>query len=140
LQSPRSTIVAGSLPDGTQWDIEVSARDDADETSGYLWWIGQPGDSGVPTETRVSLPGGPPTIETLVEHGRTYVFAKVPRSIPGAELHVNPTGLASTVSPMLDIDPHLGDVFTATVFFEPVPFSARIVDGNGVTVATWPHL
>jgi len=140
LQSPPSTIVAGSLPDGTRWDIEVSPRDPDDEAAGYVWWIGQPGDSGTPTETRASLPGGEPTIETLVEHGRTFVFAKVPRSVSGAQLHVDPTGLASTVSPMLDVDPHLGDLFTTTVFFEPVPFSARIVDGNGVTVATWPHL
>jgi len=53
---------------------------------------------------------------------------------------VNPTGLASSVSPLLDIDPALGDEFTATVFFEPVPFTAQIVDGDGVTVASWPQL
>src|SRR3954464_14046728 len=140
LQSAPSTIVGGSLADGTQWDIEVSARDANDETAGYLWWIGQPGDSGAPTERRTSLPGGAPTIETLVEHGRTYVLAKVPRSMNGAELHVNPTGLPSSVSPLLDIDPKLGDQFTATVFFQPVPFTAQILDGNGVAVASWPQL
>jgi len=140
LQSPPSTIVAGTLADGTRWDIEVSPRNPSDESAGYVWWIGQPGDSTTPTETRLSLPGGEPTIETLVEHGRTYVFAKVPRSMSGAQLHVNPNGLASTVSPLLDIDPALGDQFTATVFFEPVPFTAHIVDGNGVTVASWPQL
>ena len=91
-------------------------------------------------ETRLSLPGGAPTIETLVEHGRTYVLAKVPRSVSGAELHVNPNGLASSVSPLLDIDPALGDRFTATVSFDPVPFTAHIVDGNGNTIASWPQL
>ena len=85
----------------------MSARDANDETAGYLWWIGQPGDSAAPTERRISLPGGAPTIETLVEHGRTYVLAKVPRSMDGAVLHVNPTGLASSLSPLLDINPDL---------------------------------
>jgi len=140
LQSPPSTIVAGTLADGTRWDIEVSPRNPADESAGYVWWIGQPGDSGPPTETRLSLPGGAPTIETLVEHGRTYVLAKVPRSVSGAELHVNPNGHASSVSPLLDIDPALGDRFTATVSFDPVPFTAHIVDGNGNTIASWPQL
>ena len=118
----------------------MSARNVSEESAGYVWWIGQPGDAAVPSETRASLPGGAPTIETYVEHGRTYVFAKVPRSIQGAELHVNPTGLPSSVSPLLDINPRLGDQFTATVFFQPVPFTAEIVDGNGVAVASWPHL
>jgi len=140
LQSPPSTIVAGTLADGTRWDIEVSPRNPTDESAGYVWWIGQPGDSGPPTETRVSLPGGAPTIETFVEHGRTYVFAKVPRSVTGAQLHVNPNGLEPSVSPLLDIDPGLGDLFTATVFFDPVPFTAQIIDGNGNTVASWPQL
>jgi len=140
LQSPPSTIVAGSLPDGTNWYIKVSPRNPNDEGAGYVWWIGQPGDPGPPSETRASLPGGAPTIETYVEHGRTYVLAKVPRAVTGAELHVDPNGLPSDVSPMLDVDPAMGDQFTATVFFEPVPFTAEIVDGNGRTVASWPHL
>jgi hypothetical protein len=123
LQSTPSTIVAGTLADGTRWDIEVSPRNPRTNQPGYVWWIGQPGDSGPPTETRLSLPGGAPTIETLVEHGRTYVLRKVPRSVSGAELHVNPNGLASSVSPLLDIDPALGDRFTATVSFDPVPFT-----------------
>ena len=53
---------------------------------------------------------------------------------------MNPNGHASSVSPLLDIDPALGDRFTATVSFDPVPFTAHIVDGNGNTIASWPQL
>ncbi|MEY2415504.1 MAG: hypothetical protein QOH53_838 [Ilumatobacteraceae bacterium] len=134
------TIASGTLGDGSPWTIQVSTRNPSNASDGYLWWIGQPGDSAQPTETRISLPTGKPTIETIVEHGRTYVLAKVPLSMTGAQLHINPTGRPSTVVPLLPIDPSLADNFTATVFFEPVPFSARIVDSSGATVATWPTL
>ncbi len=132
------TVVSGMLSDGWGWTIKVSPRDPVDPNTGYLWWIGQPGDTATPTETRPSLPSGAPTIETLVEHGRTYILAKAPRGMTGAELRVSPTGLASTDTPLIDVDPSLADQFTAAVIFEPVPFSARIVDSNGVTVAVWP--
>lgn len=132
------TVVSGMLSDGWGWTVRVSHRDPVDPNTGYLWWIGQPGDTATPSETRPSLPSGAPTIETLVEHGRTYILAKVPRGMTGAELHVSPTGLASTVTPLFDVDPSLADQFTAAVFFEPVTFTARIVDGDGMTVAVWP--
>ena len=132
------TVVSGMLSDGWGWTIRVSPMDPVDPNAGYLWWIGQPGDTATPSETRPSLPNGAPTIETLVEHGRTYVLAKVPREMTGAQLHVSPTGLASTVTPLFDVDPSLADQFTAAVFFEPVPFTAQIVDSNGNTVAAWP--
>ena len=132
------TVVSGMLSDGWGWTIQVSTRNPDQPDAGYLWWIGQPGDSTTPSETRPSLPSGAPTIETLVEHGRTYVLAKVPRGMTGAELHLSPTGQPSTVTPLFDVDPSLADQFTAVVFFEPVPFTARIVDSDGVTVAFWP--
>jgi hypothetical protein len=131
------TVASGTLSDGA-WTIQVSTRDPDKPDAGYLWWIGQPGDSAIPSETRPSLPSGAPTIETLVEHGRTYVLAKVPRGMTGAELHVSPTGKPSTVTPLFDVDPSLADQFTAAVFLEPVPFTARIVDSNGTTVVAWP--
>ena len=134
------TIASGMLSDGWPWTIQVSTRNPSNASDGYLWWIGQPGDSARPTETRISLPTGKPTIETIVEHGRTYVLAKVPLSMTGAQLHLNPNGLPSTVAPLMPIDPSLADNFTATVLLEPVPFSARIVDSSGATVASWPML
>jgi len=140
LRVPRKTIASGMLGDGWPWTIQVSTRNPFNASDGYLWWIGQPGDSAQPSETHISLPTGKPTIETIVEHGRTYVLAKVPLSMTGAQLHINPTGLPSTVVPLLPIDPSLADNFTATVFSEPVPFSARIVDRSGATVASWPTL
>lgn len=132
------TIASGMLADGWGWAIQVSMRNPDDAAAGYLWWIGQPGDSTKPTETRLSLADEAPSIETLVEHGRTYVLAKVPRSMSGAQLHINPNGLPSAVTPLIDVDPDLADQFTAYVFLEPVPFTARIVDSNGETIASWP--
>jgi hypothetical protein len=32
----------------------------------------------------------------------------------------------------------LPDEFAASVFLEPVPFTARIIDADGTTVAFWP--
>ena len=116
LRVPPKTIASGTLGDGWPWTIQVSTRNPSNASDGYLWWIGQPGDSAQPTETRISLPTGKPTIETIVEHGRTYVLAKVPLSMTGAQLHLNPNGLPSTVAPLMPIDPSLADNFTATVF------------------------
>jgi hypothetical protein len=139
LQKQPDTIASGMLADGWAWAIQVSNAPTADKgAEGYLWWIAQPGDSIRPTEIRPSLPAGAPTIETMVEHGRTYVVAKVPRAMTGAVLHINPTGLPTALSPLFDVDPKFADEFTATVFDEPVPFTAQIVDGNGTTVAFWP--
>ena len=90
------------------------------------------------SETRPATPGSGPTIDTFVEHGRTYVLASIPRSMDGAELHVAPTGLPSIVTRLYDVDSTLPGEFAASVFLEPVPFTARIIDANGTTVAFWP--
>ena len=139
LQTAPDTIASGMLADGWAWAIQVSVAPSAGSAAaGYLWWIAQPSDSIRPSEIRPSLAAGNPTIETMVEHGRTYVLAKVPRSMTGAELRINPTGLATTVSPLFDVDAKFADEFTAEVFDEPVPFTAQIVDRDGTTVAFWP--
>ena len=139
LQTPPDTIASGMLADGWAWAIQVSVAPSRDRNpNGYLWWIAQPSDSIRPSEIRPSLPAGAPTIETMVEHGRTYVVAKVPRAMTGSVLHINPTGLPTTLSPLFDVDAKFADEFTATVFDEPVPFTAQIVDRDGTTVAFWP--
>lgn len=136
LQVQPQTVVSGMLSDGRGWTIQVSLRNPADPDSGYLWWIGQ--HLGALSETRPSLPGDRPAIDTFVEHGRTYVLASVPRSMTGAKLHVDPTGLPSIVTPLRDVDSMFPAEFAASVFLQPVPFAAQIVDANGVTVASWP--
>ncbi|MEO8265696.1 MAG: hypothetical protein ABI706_09330 [Ilumatobacteraceae bacterium] len=139
LQTAPDTIASGMLGDGWAWAIQVSVAPGAgNPVEGYLWWIAQPSDSIRPSEIRPSLAAGIPTIETMVEHGRTYVLAKVPRSMTGAFLRISPTGLGSTVSPLFDVDAKFADEFTAAVFDEPVPFTAQIVDRDGTTVAFWP--
>ena len=138
LRAEPRTVVSGMLSDGWGWAIQVSPRNADDEDEGYLWWIGQPGDTTRPSETRPSQPGNAPKIETFVEHGRTYVVGRIPRSMAGAELRVAPTGLASIVTKLHEVDPALPDEFAAAVFMEPVTFTARIVDADGTTVASWP--
>jgi hypothetical protein len=128
------------LADGWGWTIQVSTRNPGDPAAGYLWWIGQPGDSTKPSETRLSLTGAGASIEPFVEHGRTYVLARVPRSMAGAQLHIDPNGLVPAETSLSDVDPGMGDLFAANVFPEPVPFTARITDSAGATVASWPPL
>ena len=140
LQTVPETIKSGMLGDGWAWAIQVSNANPDNSAAGYLWWIAQPSDSIRPSEIRPSLPAGAPTIETMVEHHRTYVVAKVPRSMTGAVLRINPTGLPTTVSPLFDVDAKFADEFTASAFDEPVPFTAQIVDRDGTTVASWPSL
>jgi hypothetical protein len=138
LRAEPDTVVSGMLSDGWAWTIQVSRRSPQDTGQGYLWWIAQPGDTTTPSETRPSAAGDTPMIDTFVENGRTYVLARIPRSMDGAELHVAPTGLDSIVTRLYDVDPALPDEFAAAVFTQPVPFTARIIAANGMTVAFWP--
>jgi hypothetical protein len=138
LQVDPKIVVAGGLADGRGWSIGVSPTTVNDPRGGYLWWIGQPGDTGKASETRPSVPGDAPSIDTFVEHGRTYVLATVPRSMAGAQLHVNPTGKPSLVTSFSDVDADYADLFGASVFLQPVPFTAEIIDRNGTSVAFWP--
>ncbi len=132
------TVVSGMLADGVPWVIQVDRRTDDPTDSGYTWWIGQPDGTREPWQTRPRGPDDGPTIDTFVEHGRTYVLASIPRSMDGAELHVAPTGLPSIVTRLHDVDATLPGEFAASVFLQPVPFTARIIDANGTTVAFWP--
>ena len=138
IQVSPKPIGSGVLGDGLGWSVQVSEANLDNGSSAYVWWISQPGDSIRRTEARASTAAETPSIETFVDDGRTYVLAKVPRSMAGAELHVNPTGLPSTVTPFVDVDPAMADQFAAAPFVEPVPFTAEILDGRGETVASWP--
>ena len=129
------TIISGVLADGRQMVVQVDSLAREGATTRYLWWIAQSDGGLLP---RLSLGEQGPSIETIVEHGRTYVLAKVPGSMKRAELHVNPNGLASIVTRLYHVDPSIADQFAATVFLEPVPFTARITDSDGQIVASWP--
>ncbi|HEX2782349.1 MAG TPA: hypothetical protein VHN36_02110 [Ilumatobacteraceae bacterium] len=129
------TVGSGWL-DGP-WTVQVSTAPD-DATNWFVWWIGQPASTSAPTTGRLSVQGPGPTIETLVDRGRTYVLARVPRSMTDAKLEVNPTGLAPVELTFVDVGADLADVFAAYAFTEPVPFTAQIIDGSGQTVTSWP--
>lgn len=128
----RHTIFSGVIGDGYTATVAVSARTDL---AGYVWWIGQPDASVQP---RLVAGDGGVTIDTRVEHGRTYVMAKVPRSEAGAVLRVNPTGLPTVELTLVDIDPQLPDLFAAYVFVEPVTYTAQVVGNDGEPLTVWP--
>ena len=129
------TVGSGWL--GGPWIVQVSTTS-VNTPEWFVWWIGQPGATATPSETRLSINDPGPGIESLVENGRTYVLAKVPRSIAGATLHVNRNGQPSVELALLDVDAGLSDEFAVYAFAEPVPFTAQIVDTAGQTVASWP--
>ena len=135
LTSALHTVSSGWL-DGP-WVVQVSAAPD-DATNWFVWWIDQPASTSAPTTGRLSVQGPGPTIETLVDRGRTYVLARVPRSMADAKLEVNPTGLSPVELTFVDVGADLADVFAAYAFTEPVPFTAQIIDGTGQTVTSWP--
>ncbi len=136
LDAQPHTVGSGWL--GGPWIVQVSTASSVVTPEWFVWWIGQPGGNSTPSETRFSIAEPGPSIETLVEQGRTYVLAKVPRSMTGATLHVHRNGQPSVELSLLDVDPGLNDEFAAYAFAEPVPFTAQIVDATGQTIANWP--
>ena len=135
LRGEPHTVGSGSL-DGP-WIVQVSAASN-ESTEWFVWWIGQPAANSTPSDSRFSVAGQGPSVETLVDQGKTYVLAKVPRTMAGARLHVNRNGLPSVEVDLIEVDATLDSAFAAYAFAEPVPFTARIVDVSGVTVASWP--
>jgi hypothetical protein len=129
------TVGSGWL-DGP-WIVHVSAAPD-NATEWFVWWIGQPAANSTPSEGRLSLVGPGPSIETFVDHGRTYVLARVPRSMADATLHVNRNGQAPVEVAFVDADASMADEFAAYAFTEPVPFTVQIIDGGGQAVTSWP--
>ena len=136
LDAQPHTVGSGWL--GGPWIVQVSTASSVVTPEWFVWWIGQPGGNSTPSETRFSIAEPGPSIETLVEQGRTYVLAKVPRSMTGATLHVNRNGQPSVELSLLDVDAGLSDEFAAYAFAEPVPFTAQIVDATGQTIVNWP--
>lgn len=132
LQGDRHLVASGSS-DGP-WSVEVSTGPGTDNTEWYVWWIGP--DSTV-SESRVSLSGYGPSIETFVDHGATYVVARVPRALGSAELQVNRNGLPSVHVQFVDAGAQLPAEFAAYAFTDAVPFTAQITASGG-TAASWP--
>ncbi|HEY7626012.1 MAG TPA: hypothetical protein VH761_03050 [Ilumatobacteraceae bacterium] len=119
------------------WFAEVAPGTDGFDW--FVWWIGQPSATGSPSQSRIISNGVLPRIETVVNHGKTYVLARAPRSMDDAVLHINRNGLPSVTIGFVDVGSDVPDRFAAFAFSEAVPFSAQIVSGGG-TAAMWPRL
>jgi hypothetical protein len=131
MPSDHRTLGSGMLGDGSPSTIAVGRNEKLE----YIWGVGQPGGS---MEPRATTTGPGASIETLVERGRTYVFAKASRTTVSPHLRVHRNGLPTAGMELTALDPAFPDVFTAYVFLEPVPFNAEIVDGDGQVIASWP--
>jgi len=81
-----------------------------------------------------------PQIHSVVEGGRTYVLADLPRAIATtAQLEVDRSGLDPVVVPFNDVSADLDRTLAAFAFSEAARFTARIVAADGTVLATWPQ-
>jgi hypothetical protein len=131
MPTNQQTIGSGMMADGSASTLAVGSN----QFGEYIWGVGQTDGS---IETVPSEGGVGASIETLVEHGRTYVFAKAPASSTKPQLRIYRNGLPSVTVELSTLGTEFTDVFAAYVFLEPVPFNAEIVDGDGHIVASWP--
>jgi hypothetical protein len=78
-------------------------------------------------------------INTVVENGRTYVLADLPRAVAAvAQLQVTRSGLDPVLVPFNDTDPTFDRTFAAYAFSEPTPYTAQIIGADGAVLAAWP--
>jgi hypothetical protein len=128
-------VASGTVEGG--WTVSVSSGPGADNAAWLVWWLGQRGTSRSALTSRLSMTGYGPSIESFVDHDKTYVVAKVPRSLGAAVLHVNRNGLTPVEIDFTDTGEDLPAEFAAYAFTDAVPFTAQIVSGGG-TAASWP--
>jgi hypothetical protein len=78
-------------------------------------------------------------INTVVDNGRTYVLADLPRTVAAAaQLQVTRDGLDPVLVPFNDADPTFDRTFAAYAFSEPTPYTAQIIGADGAVLAAWP--
>lgn len=112
------------------WTVRASVASFGDQQQVNWEWSG----NGLSMEL-----DGTATINTVVEIGRTYVLADLPRTIATtAQLQVTRAGLDPVVVPFTDTDAGLDRTFAAYAFSEPAPYTAEIIGPDGAVLATWP--
>jgi hypothetical protein len=130
-KSAAQQIAAGTAADSTPWTISVATGTFGGEKQISWSWS---------TNGLITTPNGTPQIHTVVDNGRTYVLADLPRSIaPSGLLLISEAGHDVTV-PFGDIDPNSDRTFAGYVFSEPGPYNVKVVGPDGGVRAAWPPL
>jgi hypothetical protein len=130
-RSAAQQVASGTGADSVPWSISVaSATSGGQKQLSWSW-----SSNGLTT-----TPNGTPQIHTVVDSGRTYVLADLPRSIaPSGSLVVSRAGVDVTV-PFVDIGPNSDRIFAGYAFSDPGQYSVRIVGSDGNVRAVWPTL
>ena len=132
VQTQARAASFGTDADGEQWIINVGMATFAGDKHEVDWqWPPGGGFGSLAAETA--------WITTVVDGGRTYVLAELPRTVaPTAQLQVLRTGLDPVLVPFNDTDASLDRTFGAFAFSEPIDYTAQIIGPDGAVLATWP--
>ncbi len=124
-------ISFGTDAAGAQWTINVGIATYGDQREVSWQWD----NGGYSTPITAT-----PTISTVVQDGRTYVLADLPRATAPqtAQLQILRDGLEPVLVPFADTDPGFDRTFAAYAFSEPVTYTAQIVGADGALIAAWP--
>jgi len=129
-QTPFVPISFGTDANSDPWKVEVGIATFGDQRQvSWQWPAGG-------FSTRID---DTPKITTVVQDGRTYVLADLPRAVaPTAQLQILREGLEPVLVPFTDTDPSFDRTFSAYAFSEPVTYTAQIVYADGALIAAWP--
>jgi hypothetical protein len=120
----------GTDANSQEWTIRVSIATFGDKQMVNWQW---------PSNGFGSQTVDTPRITTVVESQRTYVLADLPRAVSAsANLQVTRDGMEPILVPFADTDPEFDRTFAAYAFSEPTPYTAQIIDADGIVLANWP--
>ena len=132
-KGPAQEISSGIAGDATPWNIFVAIATSGGQRQISWSWN---------TNGMMTTPNGTPQIHTVVDNGRTYVLADLPRSIAtSGSLLVSRAGVDIDVTmPFVDVDPDADRIFAGYAFSEPGQYSVKILGPDGNVRAAWPTL
>jgi len=125
-------VSLGTDSTGQAWVIDAAVTQFATQQQIEWQWAGGSGFTAHAADTA--------QIDTVVEGGRTYVLADLPRSVAAiGQLEIDRAGLDPVIVPFNDLGGHFDRTLAAYAFTEPAQFTARIVAQDGTVVAAWPR-
>ncbi len=128
-KSPTQQISSGTGADSVPWRISVATATAGGQRQISWSWS---------TNGLTSTPNGTPQIHTVVDSGRTYVLADLPRSIATSGSLVVSRAGGDVTMPFVDVDPTADRTFAGYAFSEPGQYSVKILGPDGNVRALWP--
>ncbi|HEY0520859.1 MAG TPA: hypothetical protein VGC84_15295, partial [Ilumatobacteraceae bacterium] len=130
-ESPAVAVAAGNDTAGQPWavDVAVGTLGAAEYVVNWQW-----------NGTGFSqLARSEPEINTIVDGGRTYVVASLPKTVAAtAQLVVTRDALPPVPVDFVDTDPTFNRTFAAYAFSDPVHYTAQVIGTDGSVIAAWP--